>query len=193
MISTEHMKLKSAIRGTIKLIIAFSWERALTPSSLFIIAPNKAKSFFIVLLWNEIYKNLKKNNLLSRNWLISWEKRPLLPGSQPLIKPQKITKSFSIVPDLVSVIGNWRLCAARNQNGVTSFVWCVIYFLNSVIFIRFHSFEEWAIALGYVKTQNSQKEHSSSPQGFDPLPTQRVPPLVLFRKSSFGWPILKFF
>ena len=31
------------------------------------------------------------------------------------------------------------------------------------------------------------------PQGFDPLPTQRVPPLVLFKKSNFGRPTLKFF
>ena len=26
------------------------------------------------------------------------------------------------------------------------------------------------------------------PQGFDPLPTQRVPPLILFQKSIFGRP-----
>ena len=32
-----------------------------------------------------------------------------------------------------------------------------------------------------------------SPQGFDPLPTQRVPPLILFKKSIFGPPTLKFF
>ena len=31
------------------------------------------------------------------------------------------------------------------------------------------------------------------PQGFDPLPTQRVPPLILFLKSIFGRPTLKFF
>ena len=31
------------------------------------------------------------------------------------------------------------------------------------------------------------------PQGFDPLPTQRVPPLMLFQKSLFGQPTLKFF
>ena len=31
------------------------------------------------------------------------------------------------------------------------------------------------------------------PQGFDPLPTQRVPPLVPFQKSIFGRPTLKFF
>ena len=31
------------------------------------------------------------------------------------------------------------------------------------------------------------------PQGFDPLPTQRVPPLILFQKSLFGRPTLKFF
>ena len=31
------------------------------------------------------------------------------------------------------------------------------------------------------------------PQGFDPLPTQRVPPLILFQKSIFGRPTLKFF
>ena len=31
------------------------------------------------------------------------------------------------------------------------------------------------------------------PQGFDPLPTQRVPPLVLFKKSIFGRPTFKFF
>ena len=30
-------------------------------------------------------------------------------------------------------------------------------------------------------------------QGFDPLPTQRVPPLILFQKSFFGRPTLKFF
>ena len=30
-------------------------------------------------------------------------------------------------------------------------------------------------------------------QGFDPLPTQSVPPLVLFKKFYFGWPALKFF
>ena len=30
-------------------------------------------------------------------------------------------------------------------------------------------------------------------QGFDTLPTQRVPPLVLFKKSTFGRPNLKFF
>ena len=33
----------------------------------------------------------------------------------------------------------------------------------------------------------------SPPQGFDPLPTQRVPPLILFQKSSFGRPTLNFF
>ena len=33
----------------------------------------------------------------------------------------------------------------------------------------------------------------ASPQGFDPLPTQRVPPLILFQKSIFGGPTLKFF
>ena len=32
-----------------------------------------------------------------------------------------------------------------------------------------------------------------SPQEFEPLPTQRVPPLVLFKKSIFGLPTLKFF
>ena len=32
-----------------------------------------------------------------------------------------------------------------------------------------------------------------SPQGFDPLPTQRVPPLILFQKSIFGGSTLKFF
>ena len=32
------------------------------------------------------------------------------------------------------------------------------------------------------------------PQGFDPLPTQRVlTPLILFQKSIFGRPTLKFF
>ena len=31
------------------------------------------------------------------------------------------------------------------------------------------------------------------PQGFEPLPTQRVPPLALFKKSIFGRPTLKFF
>ena len=31
------------------------------------------------------------------------------------------------------------------------------------------------------------------PQGFDSLPTQRVPPLILFQKSIFGRPTLKFF
>ena len=31
------------------------------------------------------------------------------------------------------------------------------------------------------------------PHGFDPLPTQRVPPLILFQKSIFGRPTLKFF
>ena len=31
------------------------------------------------------------------------------------------------------------------------------------------------------------------PQGFDPLPTQRVPPLILFQKSIFCRPTLKFF
>ena len=31
------------------------------------------------------------------------------------------------------------------------------------------------------------------PQGFDHLPTQRVPPLVLFKKSIFGRPTLKCF
>ena len=31
-----------------------------------------------------------------------------------------------------------------------------------------------------------------SPQGFDPLPTRRVPPLILFQKSIFGRPTLKF-
>ena len=31
------------------------------------------------------------------------------------------------------------------------------------------------------------------PQGFDPLPTQMVPILVLFQKSIFGRPNLKFF
>ena len=31
------------------------------------------------------------------------------------------------------------------------------------------------------------------PQGFDPLPTQRVPPLILFQKSIFARPTLKFF
>ena len=31
------------------------------------------------------------------------------------------------------------------------------------------------------------------PQGFEPLPTQRVPPLVLFKKSIFGRPTLKIF
>ena len=31
------------------------------------------------------------------------------------------------------------------------------------------------------------------PQGFDPLPTQRVPPLILFQKFIFGRPTLKFF
>ena len=31
------------------------------------------------------------------------------------------------------------------------------------------------------------------PQGFDILPTQRVPPLILFQKSIFGRPTLKFF
>ena len=30
-------------------------------------------------------------------------------------------------------------------------------------------------------------------QGFDPLPTQRVPPLVLFKKSIFGLQTLKLF
>ena len=30
------------------------------------------------------------------------------------------------------------------------------------------------------------------PQGFEPLPTQRVPPLVLFKKSIFGRPTLNF-
>ena len=30
-------------------------------------------------------------------------------------------------------------------------------------------------------------------KGFDHLPTQRVPPLVLFKKSIFGRPTLKFF
>ena len=30
-------------------------------------------------------------------------------------------------------------------------------------------------------------------QGFDPLPTQSVPPLILFQKSSFGRPTLKLF
>ena len=34
---------------------------------------------------------------------------------------------------------------------------------------------------------------SPPPQGFDPLPTQRVPPLILFKKSIFGRPTLKFF
>ena len=32
-----------------------------------------------------------------------------------------------------------------------------------------------------------------TPQGFDPLPTQRVPPLILFQKSIFGRPTLNFF
>ena len=32
-----------------------------------------------------------------------------------------------------------------------------------------------------------------SSQGFDTLPTQRVPPLVLFKKSTFGRLTLKFF
>ena len=32
----------------------------------------------------------------------------------------------------------------------------------------------------------------SSPQGFDPLPTERVPPSILFQKSIFGRPTLKF-
>ena len=32
----------------------------------------------------------------------------------------------------------------------------------------------------------------SPPQGFDPVPTQRVPPLVLFKISIFGRPTLKF-
>ena len=31
------------------------------------------------------------------------------------------------------------------------------------------------------------------PQGFEPLPTQRVPPLVLFKKTIFGRLTLKFF
>ena len=31
------------------------------------------------------------------------------------------------------------------------------------------------------------------PQGFEPLPTQMVPPVVLFKKSVFGRPTLKFF
>ena len=31
------------------------------------------------------------------------------------------------------------------------------------------------------------------PQGFDTLPTQRVPPLVLFKKPIFGRPTLKVF
>ena len=30
-------------------------------------------------------------------------------------------------------------------------------------------------------------------QGFDPVPTQRVPPLILFKKSIFGQPTLKIF
>ena len=34
---------------------------------------------------------------------------------------------------------------------------------------------------------------SNPPQGFDPLPTQRVPSLKLFQKSIFGRPTLKFF
>ena len=33
----------------------------------------------------------------------------------------------------------------------------------------------------------------SPPQGFEPLRTQRVHPLVLFKKSIFGRPTLKFF
>ena len=32
----------------------------------------------------------------------------------------------------------------------------------------------------------------ASSQGFDPLPTQKVPPLVLFKKSIFGRPTLKY-
>ena len=31
------------------------------------------------------------------------------------------------------------------------------------------------------------------PQGIDPLPTQRVPPLILFKKSIFGRPTIKIF
>ena len=34
---------------------------------------------------------------------------------------------------------------------------------------------------------------ASFPQGFDPLPTQRVPPLVFSKESVFGRPTLKFF
>ena len=36
-------------------------------------------------------------------------------------------------------------------------------------------------------------ERFPSPHGFDPLPTQRVPPMVLFKKSIFGRPTQKFF
>ena len=57
-----------------------------------------------------------------------------------------------------------------------------------------HQKVSWAWAIDVFSNLGEDGEDGRpSPSGNDPLPAQRVPPSILFKKSIFGRPTLTFF